>query len=412
MAKLALKGGNKVLPNGYGVTWPIYDNTDEEALLAVYRSGNWWRGGTIEAQANSACGRFEKNFAAFHGAGHALAVSNGTVALELVLRAAGIGPGDEVIVPAVSFVVTASMALTVGAWPIFVDIDPETYQIDASKIEAVITTRTKAVCLVHFGGYPADLDRITAICEKHNLILIEDAAHSVGSEWRGKGLGAWGNYGTFSFQQFKSLTSGEGGIVLARSFEEWKAIYRYHNLGRRETEGFYDFYELASNYRLTDLQGALLNSQFVKFPAQMKRRMAAADRLRTGLEQVPGVRPLPADSRITRRGYYYFLMHYDPREFRGLPRDKFLEAMAAEGVSGLGRAYGKPIHKYPLFQELKAPAEHKFSQYAKDSFPVAEHVMANELLSLHHPALLAEDAVIDKIVEAMLKIRENADELL
>lgn len=412
MASLAIHGGSKVLPEGVAVSWPIFDQKDEDALLAVFRSGNWWRGGTIEAQRDSVCGAFERSFAEYHDAPYGLAVSNGTVAVEMALRAAGVGIGDEVVVPALSFVVTASAALPIGAVPVFADCDPETYQPDPDAIEAAIGPRTKAICIVHFGGYPADLDRIPKIAEKHGLPLIEDAAHAHGSQWRGKGIGSYGLYGTFSFQQFKSLPSGEGGIVLARNEEAWLEAYTYHNLGRLEHAGFYDFHKEASNYRLTDLQGAILTTQFEKLKDNVPKRMKAAGRLGAKLREIGGLRPLPEDERITRRGYYYFLLHYEKDQFKGLPRDRFLEALRAEGVGFLGRGYGQAIHQNPLFQEMEVAKEHKNAQYRKMRYPVAERVTAEEVVTLHHPALLADEKTLDGIAEAVAKVKEHVDELL
>ena len=411
MGKLAITGGAKVLQEGIKVTWPQFDSRDEEALLGVFRSGSWWRGGTIEAQAESQCGRFERDFAGFHDAAYGLCVSNGTVAVELALRAAGVTHGDEVVVPALSFVVSASAVLPLGGIPVFADCDPETYQPDPDSIEAAITDRTRAVVIVHFGGYPADLDRIVSICESHGIPLIVDCAHGQGSQWRGKGVGSYGRYGTFSFQQFKSLPAGEGGIVLASDETAWQDAYTYHNLGRLEHAGFYDFHRMASNLRLTDLQGALLNTQFARLKTQIPLRMAAAARLGAGLTEVGGLRPLPADDRITRRGYYYYLLHYDPEAFGGATRESFLEALRAEGVSFAGRGYGQAIHKNPLFQELDLGPEHPNADYRKIRCPVAERVTTEELVTLHHPALLATDRELDGIIEAVDKIRRHADEL-
>ena len=411
MGKLAITGGAKVLTDGINVTWPQFDDLDEQALLNAFRSGNWWRGGTIEAQAESQCGRFERDFAAFQDSPFGLCVSNGTVAVELALRAAGIEHGDEVIVPALSFVVSASAVLPLGAIPIFADCDPETYQPDPDAIEAAITPKTRAVIIVHFGGYPADLDRIVSICERHNLPLIEDCAHAQGSQWRGKGVGSYGLYGTFSFQQFKSLPVGEGGIVLSSKEEAWQAAYTYHNLGRLEHAGFYDFHRMASNLRMTDLQGAILNTQFAKLKDKIPVRMAAAKRLGTGFADVGGLRPLPADERITRRGYYYYLLHYDRNAFCGASRETFLEALRAEGVGFAGRGYGQAIHKNPLFQELKVGSEHPNADYKNLRCPVAERVTSEELVTLHHPALLATNVELDGIVEAVAKIKRHADEL-
>ncbi len=412
MTKLAINGGSPVITDLRMPRWPEFDESDERALLEVFRSGQWWRGGTVEAQEKSAVGFFERRFAAYHNADYALAVNSGTTAVEIALRAVGVGHGDEVIVPDLSFVVTASACLTMGAYPVFVDVDPRTGQIDPDAIEPAIGPRTKAICLVHFGGYPADMDRIPEIAKKHNLALIEDSAHAHGSQWRGRGVGTFGDFGTFSFQQFKSLTAGEGGILTTNTLDRWRAAYSYHNLGRLEHKGQYEFYLVSSNLRLTDLQGALLNSQFPRFEKQVERRNVAYKRLDAKLGAIPGIEPQPEDERITRRGFYYYIYRYDSEAFKGLPRERFLEALKAEGVPGAGRGYGSALHTYPLFQEMEVPSDRSNCQYKYVSCPVAERLAAQEICTLAHQVLLLDDAQLDRIAEAVAKIRENADELL
>ena len=411
MAKLAINGGSKVLPKGLGVRWPQFDKTDENALLKVFRSGNWWRGGSIEQQAAGPCGEFERDFAKWHDAPYGLCCCNGTIAVELALRAAGVGVGDEVIVPSLSFVVSASAVLPLGAVAVFADCNPKTYQPDADHIESLISKRTAAIVIVHFGGYPADLDRIVKIAQKHKIPLIEDCAHAQGSQWRGKGVGSYGDYGTFSFQQSKAFTSGEGGIVLCQSKEHWLRAYRFHNLGRLETQGFYDFHLPSSNFRLTDLQGALLNSQFAHYRKQIGKKAVGQKYLSGLLREIGGVEPLPDDKRITRRGHYYYIFRYDASQFKGLHREEFLKAAQAEGVP-VGHSYGRAIHKYPLFQNMKVPAAYKNSQYKKVSCPNAERAFADELCAIGHTALLADKAKLKKVAEAIAKVKDNVDELL
>ena len=392
--------------------WPEFGVSDEENLLRVFRSGMWWRGGTIDVQAKSECGRFERAFAKYQNGKHALAVCNGTIAVELALRAAGVKPGDEVIVPTLSFVVSASAALPLGAVPVFADADPLTCQPDPDSIEAAISPRTAAIVIVHFGGYPADLDRICRIARKHRLPLIEDCAHAHGTQWRGRGVGAWGDFGTFNFQQSKSLTAGEGGLVLCRKLADWRKMYRFHHLGRLESKGFYDFYEMASNYRLTDLQGALLNSQLVRLKRLTPQRMKAAARLSKQMRQIGGVEPLPDDKRITRQGFYYFVYRYDADQFAGAPRNVFLEALQAEGVPGIGRGYGSPIHTYPVFQNLSFPRRYAGAQYRKVSLPTAERLCFEQICTFSHPILSLDRKTLDRIAEAIARIKANAGELV
>jgi len=274
----------------------------------------------------------------------------------------------------------------------------------------MISPRTTAIVIVHFAGYPANLDRIVPLARRHKLALIEDCAHAQGSQWRGKGVGSYGDFGTFSFQQSKALTSGEGGIVLCGTEEHWKRCYRFHNLGRREDEGFYDFHEMSSNYRLTDLQGALLNAQFARYRRQIVRKMAAQQRLARHFREIGGVEPLPEDPRITRRGNYYWVFKYNAAEFAGASRETFFAALKAEGVTAT-RSYGRAIHRYPLFQNLRQPARYKNAQYRRTSCPVAERVFAEELCVFGHSLLLAERRDLDRIAEAVAKIKKYADEL-
>ncbi|MDA0334147.1 MAG: DegT/DnrJ/EryC1/StrS family aminotransferase [bacterium] len=411
MSRLAILGGPPVLDRPLSVRWPQFDATDEKALLDVFRSGKWWRGGTIGEQAAGPCGQFERDFAAWHSARHGLVCCNGTIAVELALHAAGVQPGDEVIVPAMSFVVSASAVLPLGAVPVFADCNPETLQTDADAIEAAITSRTTAIVLVHFGGYPADLDRITKIARKHKLALIEDCAHAQGTQWRGKGVGSYGDYGTFSFQQSKGLTCGEGGIVLCRTKTLWHRAYRYHNLGRYEDKGFYDFYVMSSNLRLTDLQGALLNTQFEKLQQQLPHKMDAAAFLSQGLRELGGLEPLPDDKRITRRGFYYYLMRYDADAFGGVSRTRFREALQAEGVP-LGQSYGQAIHKYPLFQDLQMPRKYTGAQYKKTRCPNAERAATETVCTLSHQLLLSDRQSLAKVLDAVAKVKDNIDELV
>jgi len=210
MSVLALLGGSKAKRKPFPV-WPQYDDKERRALTEVLESRVWWRTpGTKTLE-------FEQAFAAYHGARHGIAVTNGTAALEVAMAALGINHGDEVIVPNFTFVATASAVLFANALPVLVDVDPETHCIDPALAEAAITPRTKAIIAVHMGGHPADLDRLQELCKRNGIHLVEDSAHAHGSEWKGRKIGTFGTAATFSFQASKLMTAGEGGMIISNN---------------------------------------------------------------------------------------------------------------------------------------------------------------------------------------------------
>ncbi|MFH1008295.1 MAG: aminotransferase class I/II-fold pyridoxal phosphate-dependent enzyme, partial [Candidatus Latescibacterota bacterium] len=217
MPKLAIHGGPpaaaglKALPLPWERQGPCPE--DERAVMTALRDN---RVGGLGDESSPAV-LFEKAFARYQDAEYGLVVANGTVSLELALRAGGVRPGDQVLVPAITFVASASAVVSVGAVPVFVDVDPRTAQMSASAMEAAITPSTRAIMVVHYGGYMADLDAILPVARKHDLLVVEDCAHAQGTSWRGKGAGSWGDFGSFSFQNSKSLAAGEGGAVLTSS---------------------------------------------------------------------------------------------------------------------------------------------------------------------------------------------------
>ncbi len=415
---LAIKGGKPVTPGGLKIQWPIFDEKEEKALLEVLHSGKWWRGAYKE-QGGSKVGQFEKAFAEFSDAKYGIAVVNGTAALELALKAGGIEAGDEVIVPAATFIATATAVVMVNAIPIFVDIEPETYQISPEAIESAITNKTKAIIPVHYGGYPADMDKIMEIAKKHHLLIIEDAAEAHGSEWRGRKVGAIGDMGTFSFQMGKPLTSGEGGIVVSDNEELASKCYAYHHIGRFHGAPTYEHALCGWNYRMTEFQGALLLSQFSRLPEQTEIRYKNGEYLAQLLNKIEGVSALKKDSRITKRGYYIYFIRYNEKEFGGLSRDKFIETLKVEGISA-STAHNQPIYKNSVFQEMNfgrtgcpinCPFYGKKIDYSEVKCPVAERVFESEVVALGKDFLL-ERKNVDLIIEAIKKIKENLKELL
>ena len=244
-------------------SWPIKDTTDEEAIVEVLRSGRWFRGGGNQVN------RFEDAYARLFGAKYCVAVSSGTGALVTALGALDIGPGDEVIVPPYTFIATVNAVLLHYALPVFVDTDPETFQIDASKIEAAITPRTAAILPVHIGGSPADMDTIAAIAAKHKLAVVEDACHAPLAEWRGRKVGTCGTAGCFSFQVSKMLAAGEGGAILTDELNLAQRLYGFHSNGNgRRIAGASSKDGRTANFRMTEFQGALLRVQMTRLEQQ------------------------------------------------------------------------------------------------------------------------------------------------
>ncbi|NRA38354.1 MAG: DegT/DnrJ/EryC1/StrS family aminotransferase [Planctomycetes bacterium] len=377
------------------------------AVLEVLESKKWWRGGTIKEMADSQCGIFERAFCEWQGAKHGLAVTNGTAAIEAAIKAIGMQEGDEILVPAISFIVTASAISNVSGKVRFVDVDPETMQIDPDALEAAITPKTRGICLVHYGGYPADMERIMPIAHKHNLFVLEDCAHAHGSQLNGIGLGCYGDAGTFSFQQFKTLTAGEGGIIISNKTDVHDMAYSLHHLGRRENSGFYDFEMLAWNLRMTEWQGAILKCQLERVKDQTLVKQENAAWLSAEMRALGVMLPLREDKRITRRGFYSYLLRYQADACEGLHRDDFLKALKAEGIS-LGRGYNRPIYQNAVYEN--ATDEDGKHLYRDVSCPRAEHICKNEQVTLDHQ-FLRDRAVLHKLVEAVAKIKHNAGDI-
>ncbi|MFN9742819.1 MAG: DegT/DnrJ/EryC1/StrS family aminotransferase, partial [Acidobacteriota bacterium] len=261
--KLAIRGGSPVRTSPF-TAWPIYDGREAAGLQSVLESRNW--GGY--PCPNDLARELGRQFAAHHGARYGVAVTNGTVSLELALQAAGIGYGDEVIVPAYTWEGTAAAVLFSGATPVFVDVDPANYCLDPLRIEEALTPRTRAIIPVHLGFRFADMDAIMEIAGRHNLFVLEDCAHAHGGRWRDKGAGSIGHAGSFSFQTSKLMTAGEGGMVTTNDIELADQVIRLANCGRpprRETRGEP---ALGHNYRMTEFQAAVLLAQLERLEEQ------------------------------------------------------------------------------------------------------------------------------------------------
>jgi dTDP-4-amino-4,6-dideoxygalactose transaminase len=295
-----------------------------------------------------------------------------------------------------------------------VDIDPDTYCIDPAKAEAAITPRTKAIIAVHVAGHPADLDALKEISRKHNIFLIEDSAHAHGSEWKGHKVGAIGDIGTFSFQASKLMTAGEGGIIITNDDDLAVRVRAVHDCGRMPNEWFYAHFVYGSNYRLSEWQGAILSQQLARLDEQAEVRSRNADYLNGALAEIEGIVPQKRDPRCTRHGHYCYIFHYDSQAFNGLPTNKFIEALNAEGVPT--QASYPPLHDLALFESgeyrkrllpEQAAAARPFSEVHN---PISDDASANTVWMVHR-ALLGSPQDTMQIVEAVRKVQRHASEL-
>ncbi len=418
MSQLAICGGKQINPEGYKVIWPKVDDEDISAVQKVVESGQWWR---FPEGKESEVALFEKEFTAYHDAKYCLAVSNGTIAVQAALEALGVEAGDAVIVPAITFIASAIGVILARGIPVFADIKADTCQIDPESVKEKITKNTKGIVVVHYAGYPVDMDSILEIAKEYNLFVMEDCAHAQGTEWKGRKVGAIGDMGTFSFQQSKSLTSGEGGAILTDSEKLYKKAYAYHHIGRSLGSVIkYEHTIVGSNFRLTEFQGALLRTQLRKLQRQTEIRMKNANLLSEGLKEIEGIKSLQPNKRITQRGYYFYVMRYYQEDFGGLPREKLLEALEAEGAP-LWIGYGAPVYHLPLFKNQHfgrtgcpiscEKYKGKKIDYSKVKCPVAERVSYQEHLTLPNHVLL-EERNVQRLLEALKKVQKYQKEIL
>ncbi len=406
MDKLAVLGGDPIRREKYP-TWPVFDERDIETVTRTVKSGRW--GGFPYPGPNTA--EFAVKFAEMQGGGYAVPMLNGTITMEVALRTVGIGWGDEVIVPAYTFQATAYAPMVAGALPVLVDIDPDTYCIDPNKVEEAITEKTKAIIVVHIAAQMADMDAIMEIAKNHKLLVIEDSAHAHGAKWRGMGAGTIGDFGSFSLQSAKSLTTGEGGVLLCKDPEMAQRASSIIDCGRpKDPEGLE--YTMGVNYRWSELHAALGLVALERFPDQLKERESMADYLEESLSEVPGIKMLKRDLRLTRRSLYRYIIKIDP-EFFGCNNETFCQALAAEGIP-VDTGY-PPMNQYELFQPglSKLPVPSAFPEYfdfESMSFPVAEGARWKESVWMGESIFRSGKQGVDDLIAALNKlVKHRAD---
>lgn len=353
MEKPAICGGTPAcsIPIQYGKQY--IDDADIQAVTEVLKSPFLTCGPQIPA--------LEKKFCEVTGAKYAVAVSNGTAALHIACIAAGIVPGDEVITTPMTFAASANCISYCGGRPVFADIDPETYNIAPAAVEACITSKTKAVIPVHYTGQAVAYDEIAEICQKHHLLLIQDAAHAVGTRYKGKPIGSLADMTCFSSHPVKTVTSGEGGVVTSNDEDLYKKLLlaRAHGITRdrslmtvpSDDPWYYEMVSLGYNYRLTDMQAALLSSQLDKLPVFSKRRKEIVSRYNEAFRDVDGIivqKEIPESD--TTRHLYIIQLDLDVLT---CSRRQFFDAMDAENIHC--QIHYIPVYYFPYYQKLSYP---------------------------------------------------------
>ncbi len=410
--KPAILGGPKAF-SGNWPDWPVIGKVEETELLNVLNSGAWCRLGSKTAA------RFENELQKLLEARHVLGTSSGTAALYAMLGALDIGPGDEVIIPPYTFIATYNVIPLHYALPVFVDTDIESFQIDAGKIEAAITDRTRVIMPVHIGGFPADLDKITEVAAKYKIPVLEDACQAHFAEWKGKSVGKWGLAGAYSFQATKNLNSGEGGAIITDNEDFLHKCWSFHHQGQSADSASIlpGTGTRGSNLRITEFQAGILLAQMTRLADQAEKRSENAAYLSSMLKEIPGIEPAKLYEGVTRSAYHLYMFRFDKEKFSGMDRSKFLQALNAEGVP-CSAGYG-PLTRDAYVTNL-AKNKHYLSIYGEKtmknwleriSCPQNDKLCTAEAVWFFQTMLLGAKKDMEKIAKAVHKISQYATEI-
>lgn len=373
--------------------WPQYDDTEREALLRVLDRGQWWRGDGGEVQA------FEEELAQFHNAPAALAVTNGTHAIELALMTEGVGKSDEVLVPAFTFISTAIAVQRIGATPIPVDVELDTYNIAHDAARAALTDRTRAVIPVHMAGQMVDLPALDAALASRGPVVIQDAAHAHGARWDGRALGEFGSTAILSFQAYKLMTAGEGGALLFADHARRERAERIHNCGRSLNATDYSHELSGSNFRMSEFSGALLRCQLRRLREHTMQRETNAALLRQRLGHLPGLH-LPARREACEIHPHYMFMFRLESEFSDSSRrDGFVRSARERGIPA--QVAYPPVYRCGAF--WPAGESEGREDYWASICPNAEQI-GKEGVWIHHRVLLGATGEVDRLAEAIASI--------
>jgi dTDP-4-amino-4,6-dideoxygalactose transaminase len=408
--RLAILGGTPIRTKPFS-PWPQYTPADIERVVRVVESRHW---GGFPVPSKYA-GEFATRFAELHGAKYGLCLANGTIALLAAVQALGLKFGDEVIMPAYTWDGTAVAVIQAGGVPVFVDVDPDTYCLDPKAVRAAITSRTRALMPVHLAMRFADMEALLAIAREHKLVVIEDCAHAHGGQFQGRGAGAAGDAGCFSFQESKLMTAGEGGMVLTNRLDCYEALQSIINCGRPSLTDQFQRKVLGTNYRMTELQTALLMGQLDQWPELCQKRTRRAATLSQALGHLKHVRPLPPQPALTRETLYHYVFQYRPTG-PAPPRDLFVAALEAEGIPCDGRFY-EPVYQSDLFHvtpdtgpQFTSGRDHPVD-YSQCHCPVSERAAYHESVWLPQFLLIGDESDVQDVVRAVEKVTSNLDSL-
>jgi perosamine synthetase len=406
VSELALLGGTPVRPPP-SASWPEFDATDEAELLNALRSGHWSR---WDGEMTS---RFEREFATYLGARHVLAVSSGTAALQLALLAAGVEPGDHVIVPAYSFVAPIAAVLECGAVPIFADVQAETMCLDPVDAEQRLTSRTTALLPMHIGGSCADIAGLKRLAERRGLILVEDAALALGSVYRDRRVGTFGRAGTFSFQAEKNLAAGEGGALATDDDAVYERALSAHDFwkGRLFPQEGWD--QRFWNFRISELQSALLIRQLSRLEEQTVVRSRNGELLDQRLADVRGVSPAKGALGTQRRSFALYAFRIPIPPDTGITKDRVVGALVAEGVPAV-TGYRQPVYGHPIFRDRNlAVRSYPHLRDAPDAgpCPIAERLAEVEAVWLSQQSLLCDTRTVHDFADGIEKVATNLFDL-
>ncbi len=422
MAKLAICGGKALAgKTRKWAKWPISAESDVKLVTKVTQSNRWSYDGPVEWE-------FAEKFTAYQGAKYGMCCANGTVGIQLALEALGIGAYDEVIVPAMTWQATAAACVDVNAVPVLVDVEPDTWNLDLDAVEAAITSKTRAIIVVHLYGCMTDISRLEKICKKHKLFLIEDCAHQHGSFWKGKGVGSFGDVSSWSFQESKVLSSGEGGFNMCKTKELFYKLYSLRNCGRpygaspavfglKKPADMETMTLQSGNYRLTEWQAALLLGGLGRLDAQVKLRDANAQHLNVLLAAIPGIIPMRRRREVTQQSYFNFAFKLDVDELK-VDNKQFCMALNAElNMPDEFEPPYEPLNNCGLFKP-RTKVRHKLSaDYWKAidpkrfKLPTATEAHEKSGVTAHHQILMNSEKDMEQFAAAVKKIVDNVDEL-